>query len=229
MHAVKLSNSESLFEAIYTPEIKVYVDGVLAAPSAAKLSLFWPNGDEVITDKACTISAGRVISLPIAVTEKYESPLEDYRLRLKYTLASVEYQVNFLFDDCLTPLTCSVVDDDLLKLAPELGDDRWEGQTTFTTQIERAFGDVKRKLKEKGRRASMMIDATQVNDLVVTHALELIYRDFAKAPDDIWWVKYLKLAEEFGADFDKLRIKYDTDEEGEVDEVAFFGNVGLIR
>jgi len=232
MHSVKLTNSEALFEANYTPEIKVWVDGVLTAPSTATISLFWGNGDEKVTDRVCTINgATKAITPATAFTsaERDTTPLEDYRLLLKYTVSSVAYQANFLFDDCRTPLVCSVVDADLLKYAPELSSDIWQGQTTFTSQIERAFDDIKRSLKERGRRASLIVDAMQINDLVVVHALELIFFDFAKSETDIWWIKYLKLAAKFQSEFENLHLKYDEDEDGAVDDTAFFGSVKLVR
>ncbi len=232
MHSVKLTNSEALFEANYTPEIKVWVDGVLTAPSAATISLFWGNGDEKVTDRACSINGTtKVITPSTAFTsaERDTVPLEDYRLLLKYTISGVTYWVNFLFDDCRTPLTCSVVDADLEALDTDISSNRPETLTTWTSYIEQSFKEIKRKLKEKGRRSSMIVDASQVSDLVVIHALELIYYYFAKAPDDIWWIKYMKMAEKFSADFESLHIKYDSDEDGDVDEAAFFGSVKLQR
>ncbi len=230
MHAVKLTNSEALFDASYSPEIKVYVDGVLTAPSAATLSLFKPSGTEEVTDRVCTIGpTTKVITATFTTAEREDDAMEDYRLLLKYTIGGIVYQTNFLFDDCMTPLYCSVIDTDLTALAPELASDRWDGQSTFTTQIERAFGDIKRRLKERGRRARLMVDGSQIHDLVVTHALELIFFDFAKSGDDIWWIKYLKQAEKFNSEFENLHLKYDTDEDGVVDDGVIFGTVNLVR
>jgi len=232
MHSVKLTNSEALFDANYTPEIKVYVDGVLTAPSTATISLFWANGDEKVTDRACTINGtSKAITPTTAFTtaERDTKPLEDYRLLLKYTISGVAYWTNFLFDDCRTPLTCSVIDADLLMYAPELADNRWNNETTFTKPIERSFDDIRRMIKEKGNRACLLVDGQQVNDLVVTHALELICYDFAKTTDDIWWAKYLKAAERFQAEFANLHVKYDADEDGAVDEESGFSTGYLIR
>lgn len=232
MHAVKLTNSEALFDASYSPEIKVYVDGVLTAPSSATLSLFWPNGDEKITDRACTINGTTKAitpSTPFTAAERQDDVDEDYRLLLKYVVSSITYWVNLLFDDCKTPLTCSVIDDDLEALDTDISNNRPESLTTWTKYIEQAFNDIKRMLKEKGRRASMIVDASQINDLIVTHTLDLIYFYFAKNTEDIWWIKYLKMAEKFNAEFESLHIKYDLDEDGVVDEPIFFGTGSLTR
>lgn len=230
MHAVKLTNAEALFDSPYTPTIKVYVDGTLTAPSSATLSLFWSNGTEEVTDRACTIDGTtKVISATFTAAERYTDPDENYRLLLKYVVSGITYTTNLLFDDCETPLTCSVIDADLLKFAPELASDRWDGQSTFTTQIERSFDDIRRRLKEKGRRAKLMVDATQINDLVVTHALEMIYFDFSKDTTDIWWAKYLKMAEKYQAEFENLNLQYDTDEDGTVDDEVGVGQVSFNR
>jgi hypothetical protein len=230
MHSVKLTNSEALFDSSYIPEIKVWVDGVLTAPSSATLSMYWSNGDEKVTDRACTINGTtKAITATFTAAERYTDTDEDYRLLLKYVISGTTYQANFLFDDCLTPLNCSVVDADLLKYSPELADNRWNNETTFSKIIERAFDDIRRRLKEKGRRASLMVDGQQINDLVVTHTLELIYFDFAKADNDIWWIKYMKMAERFQAEFDNLHLKYDEDEGGEVDGTETFSTSSLVR
>jgi len=232
MHSVKLLNNEALYLADYTPIIEIYVDGVLTAPTAATLSLFTPYNVEKVTDRICTISAAKKISAVFTgtgTTPEIDLLGVDYQLLLKYTIGGVVHITNFLFDNVRTPITCSVTDADLQKFIPELQGDKWDNQSTFVPQIERSFEDIKRKLKERGRRASMMIDGSQIRDLVIDHALEIIFFDFAKAPDDIWWIKYLKKAEKFQSDFENLHIAYDTDEGGGVDEVVFFGTSEVIR
>jgi len=233
MHAVKLTNPEALFDSAYTPTFELYVDGVQVTPSAASLTMCWPGyalADAEFTDRACTLSeSADEITCAIPASERETEPIENYRLILKYTYSGTVYTVNFLFDDCRTPLTCSVVDDDLKKLYPEIADHIWDGHTTYTAQIGRAFDDVRRKLKEKGRRAVLMVDASQVNDLVVIRTLAMIFNDFAKSTEDIWWQRYLKMSEQFEADFANLSIDYDEDEGGDVESAVGFGNVRLDR
>jgi hypothetical protein len=231
-HSAELLNNEALWESSYTPEIIVSVDGVKTAPSSATLTLYNPAVEEIVTARACSInSTTKKITAVFTGGELYE--LDDYtsdwRLLLKYTISGVVYQANFLFDVCLFVLVNPVIDADLIELHPDLASNRWAGQTTFMPQIEKAFSDIKRKLKERGRRPSMLIDGSQLKDLIICHALELVFFDFAKDTNDIWWNRYLKRAEQFAADFGNLHISYDSDEDEAIDSIVNFGNVNLSR
>jgi hypothetical protein len=232
-HSAELLNNEALFEASYTPEIIVSVDGVKTAPSTATLTLYNPSGTAIVTARACTVNGTTKKITAVFTggngTGEISTLTEDWRLLLNYTIASVVYQANFLFDVCRLILVNPVIDEDLLALHPDLASNRWASQTTFMPQIEKAFSDIKRKLKERGKRARMMIDATQIKDLIICHSLELVFFDFAKDIGDIWWNRYLKRAEQFAADFENLHIAYDSDESGTIDEVVRFGNVNLSR
>ncbi len=232
-HSYEFANNEALYEADYTPEIIISVDGTKTAPSSATLTLYNPGGEAIVTDRVCTINATTkkitATFTGVADTGEIYELSEDWRLLLSYVIGGVTYKLNLLFDVCRFILMNPVSDDDLLDQHPGLADDRWSTQTTFLPQIEKAFADIKRKLKERGRRARMMIDATQIKDLIVCHALELVFFDFAKSTEDIWWNRYLKRAEQFVADFEALHISYDSDESGTIDEVASFGNVSMMR
>lgn len=232
-HSYEFANNEALYEANYTPEIIISVDGVKTAPTSATLTLYNPAGEAKVTARTCSINntTKKITATFTGVAETGEIGylLEDWRLLLSYVIGGVTYNLNLLFDVCRFVLMNPVSDDDLKKLHPDLSDDRWSTQTTFLPQIEKAFSDIKRKLKERGRRARMMIDATQIKDLIICHALELVYFDFAKSNDDIWWLRYEKRAAQFQADMESLHIAYDSDESGTVDEVASFGNVSLSR
>jgi len=226
-HSYEYLNNEALYEANYTPEIIVSVDGTKTAPSSATLTLYDPDGTEKVATRICTIN-GTTKKITAAFTE-IDALSEDWRLLLSYIIGGVTYKLNLLFDVCRFVLLNPVSDDDLIELHPDLASECWAGQTTFLPQIEKAFADIKRKLKERGRRARMMIDATQIKDVIVCHALELVFFDFAKDTEDIWWNRYLKKAEQFVTDFESLHIAYDSDESGTVDETASFGNVELVR
>ena len=235
-HSAELLNNEALWEASYTPEIIVSVDGVKTAPSSATLTLYNPSGTAVVTARACAINS---TTKKITATFTGGSALElndyteNWRLLLSYEIEvdslAVTYQANFLFDVCKCVLVNPVTDDDLKELHPSIAGEIWSTQTTYTTQIEKAFTDIKRKLKERGRRPSMLIDGTQIKDLIICHTLELIFFDFAKSTEDIWWNRYLKRAEQFTADFGNLRIVYDSDDDGVIDSAATFGNINLSR
>jgi len=232
-HSCEFANNEALFEASYTPEIIVSVDGTKTSPSTATLSLFDPSGEEIVAARTCSINnTTKKITATFTGGDgvnEIDELTEDWRLQLSYVIGGVTYTMALLFDVCRFILVNPVSDADLLKLHPGLADERWATQTTFLPQIEKAFADIKRKLKERGRRARMMIDANQIKDLIICHALELVYFDFAKSTEDIWWNRYLKRAEQFAADFQSLHIAYDSDESGTVDEEIGVSGISLTR
>jgi len=228
-HSFEFLNNEALYEADYTPEIIVSVDGTKTAPSSATLTLYDPGGTAIISARDCTINGTTKKITATFTSSELDDLLEDWRLLLSYVIGAVTYKLNLLFDVCRFILLNPVSDDDLIDLHPDLASNRWAEQTNFRPQIDKAFSDIKRKLKERGRRARMMIDSTQIKDLIICHALELVFFDFAKDTEDIWWNRYLKRAEQFTNDFEALHIAYDSDESGTIDETISFGNVELNR
>lgn len=230
--AARILVSESLYGVNFIPEIEVYEDGAIVAPSSASISLYSPSGVLMVDARVATIdSSTKRISAVFTSGESGEinTKAEDWRLMVDYEIGSVADQANFLFDSCLVLLENSVVDDDLLKLHPNLADERYEAQANFNPQIEKAFSDIKRILKEKGQRPNLLIDAAQIRSLIIAHALEIIFFDFAKTVDDIWWHRYQEMKNDYLGQWETIVLKYDSSEVGTVDEAKTFGTRELIR
>jgi len=54
-------------------------------------------------------------------------------------------------------------------------------------------------------------------DTQIAEAFQIIFFDFAKAEDDIWFVRSVQMRETYEMRFSKLIIKYDADEDGIID------------
>jgi len=232
MNSARMLVSESRFGASFIPQIEIYEDGAIVAPSSALISLYSPDDSLVVDSRVAAINeTTKRISATFTggADGEIDSMAENWRLVVDYEIGSIADQANFLFDCCKIILENTVVDADLLKLHPNLAEDRFADQDNFSPQIERAFEDIKRVLKERGRRPSLLVDASQIRDLTITHALELIFFDFAKTTEDIWWNRYLKKAAQYSAELESLNLKYDSDETGSIDEMIRFGTRSIVR
>jgi len=227
MFPLKLLNNEVAFGQGATLQFQLYIDGVATAPTSGKLTLKDPSGTTIIDSQNMIIN-GTLIEYFVSNSELSEM-LENYRIIVEYVYNSITYPANnFLFDVVLTPLVMIVTESDLTERHPDLLDDRYE-EKTFMPQIEKAFEIVKKDIRNKGRRPSMIIDSSQVEILIEIKALELIYFDFSTDDEGILWDKYLKYAEKYSQELNQMNIKYDFDEDGTIDGNITFGSVNLIR
>lgn len=228
-HVVKLLDNEAIYEDTYTVEFELYVDGVLTAPSSATLSMWTPGNTQKVTDAACTINnTTKRISYTVTST-LMENLEEDYRLQLSYVVSSVTYKDNRLFDVVRFKIKCDVVDKDLEPVHPDLAGDLWNGKTTYATQIEEAFRRVKEDIKNFGNRPHLMVDGSQVKDLVIHKALAIIFEDFAKSPDDIWEFRAKRENERYTALLGRVELRMDTDEDKVIDTKKRFNTIHLVR
>ena len=77
---------------------------------------------------------------------------------------------------------------------------------------------VKRAIKDKGKRPSMLIDGSQVRELVIFKTFELLFRSWAKKPtDDLWVWKCDAYEKAYNVALAALVIAYDADQSGTMD------------
>ncbi|MCP4763086.1 MAG: hypothetical protein GY870_15020 [archaeon] len=227
MFSIKLLNNEVAFGQGATVQFQFYVEGVATAPTSGKFTLKNPGGETIIDQQNMTIN-GTLIKYVMTAGNLSEM-LENYRILIEYVYNSITYTANFLLDVVLTPLVLSVSNSDLLERHPDLNYDLWEGITSYSTQIEKAFEIVKKDIKNKGRRPSLIIDASQIDILIEFKALELIFFDFSTDNEGINWDKYLKYAEKYNQELSSMNLKYDFDEDGTIDGNIAFGTIDLVR
>ena len=230
-YIVKLSEDQAARDAAFLIEAKVYSAGVQVKPTSATVTVRDPDGTEILAATAMTVDdTTGTLSYSLAAA-KTADLWENAIIEINYTIATVIYRATFFFDVVITPLACDVIDADLKAYFPLLADEIWTGATSYDGQIAEAFRAVKRMIKDKGRRPSMLIDGSQVRELVIIKVFEMIFFNFAKDPEDVWWKRYIAYHDLFTARFAALQIKYDEDESGtiEADESLGLGNLSLVR
>ena len=213
----QLTEDQVVQDKTYPIEVKVYEGGVQKVPSSATITVKDAAGTALVTAQAVSvaISGTMTYTLPAANTADL---IEDGIIELTYIISAITYLAVFLYDVVLNKLKPTIIDQDLKNYAPQLADEIWSEQTNFDTQIQEAFRVIKRNIKDKGRRPHMLIDGSQLREVHIIKTMELIYFDFSKAVNDIFWEKYLVMKERYGELFDKLAIKYDSDEDGLIEE-----------
>ena len=212
---VLLTENQALKDVAYDIEIKLYRGGSQIVPTSVTLTVKSPGGEAQVEDVSITPDVNGTCTYELAST--YTDTLwENALIELSYTdEASNAQKETLFFDVVLSVLKCSVIDSDLTDYEPDLASHRWSSQTSYDEQIQKAFNQVKRDIKNKGKRPALLIDGSQVKEVVIFKTLAIICFAFAKDVDeDIWWNKYLKWDEVYNTEFNKLVIKYDEDESG---------------
>lgn len=212
-----LTDNEAVKGEDYPIEIKVYKEGIQLIPSSALITIKDPDGSAQVTDQSMAIESGvgtMTYTFPAANTiELWENAI----IQVVYTVSSVDYKLIRLFDVVLNRLTPAITDDDLKNHFPDLADELWENVTTYNKQILEAFREVKRDLKNKGRRPVMLIDGSQLREIHITKTFEIIFKSFFKTTDDMWYLLYKEMQLNYSTQFDALIIKYDENEDGVID------------
>lgn len=231
MHVLQLTEDQAVQDQAYPIEVKVYEAGLQIKPSAATITIKDPDGTVLVNAAAVTCN-GTTGTMTYSMSSTLTGELgENCVMELDYTVSSVAYRAVFFFDIVIQPLRCTIIDNDLKAYAPAIGTKIWSTQTVYDTQIQEAFRVVKRDIKNKSKRPTMLIDGSQVRELSILKTFEMISFDFAKDKDDVWWARAEKYAERYQSALASLVIKYDVDESGtiEQDEKAVLGQINLLR
>ena len=222
-----LSEDQAVKALSYPIEIKAYEGGTQLVPSSSSITVKDPDGTAQITDQTMSIDANGTMTYTLAA-DKTTTLWENAIIEITYVLSSVNYKVVFHFDVVLCQIKPTVVDTDLKNYFPQLAQDIWADEANYDKQIQEAFRIIKRDIKDKGRRPAMLIDGMQVRELLIIKTFELIFFEFAKSEEDIWWKRHEEMKDQYRERFDKLVIKYDRDEDMLIDEDEKMGSLGQI-
>lgn len=231
MNIEKLTDDQAVKGYDFPIEFKVYSAGAQIKPTSAAITIKDPGGTEQVSDASMTIN-GTTGTATYTLDDAYTADLwENAVIEIEYVYSSITHKAVFFFDVVLNALKCNVIDDDLKKYFPQIASQIWSGTSNYDGQIQEAFRIVKRLIKDKGRRPAMLIDGSQIRELVIIKAFEIIFFNFAKSAEDIWWGRYEKYKALFEQRFAALAIKYDEDESGSIedDEEAGLGQVTFQR
>lgn len=231
MNVEILTEDQAQKDAVFQVEVKAYHNGSQLIPSAATITVKDPCGNDRITNAEMKIGAELgtlTYSLAAAkTTELWENAV----IEISYAVGDVVHKALFFFDVVLQKLKSNVVDDDLKAYFPQLGDEIWQDEVSFAGQIEEAFRQIKRMIKDRGLRPAMLLDGSQIREIVIIKTLEMIFFNFAKTQEDIWWARFLNYKALFEQRFQALQIKYDKDKSGTIkdDETETFAQPILER
>jgi hypothetical protein len=222
-----LTEDQAVKALPYPIEVKAFEGGTQLLPSSASITVKDPNGAAQVTDQAMSIDGSGTMTYTLAA-EKTSTLWENAIIEISYVVSSLTYKAVFHFDVVLCQIKPAVVDADLKNYFPQLAQEIWADETNYDKQIQEAFRIIKRDIKDKGRRPAMLIDGMQIRELLVIKAFELIFFEFAKSEEDIWWKRYEEMKARYNERFDKLVIKYDQDEDMLIDEDEKIGSLGQI-
>lgn len=215
--------------AIDSIGLDVYSAGSLVSVSGISFKLFGPGETtERRSGTGATASTGKITAATTATDFPDEE--EDARCEFTYTAAGETVVTNVLFDvvsyKVLSPITSARAQ----QYFPQLADHKWAGTTSWETQIQLAWSEVKADLRAKGINPRRIPDSSQIERLVVYKALELIFWAFPRQRDgSIWRQFYEDCGARYQKALDSTPIPVDTDGDGNVDGVARFGSVRLMR
>jgi len=201
----------------YPIEVKVYEGGTQKVPSSATITVKNPSGTKQVEDQSMSIDENGTMTYTFS-SSKTTKLWENAVIEISYVISSVTYKAVFFFDVVLNKLKCSVIDADLKNYFPKLANLIWSEQQNYDKQIQEAFRLVKRDIKDKGRRPAMLIDGMQIRELIILKTFELIFFDFAKKEEDVWYLRYEEVKNGYRDRFDRLNILYDKDESGLIEE-----------
>lgn len=197
-------------------EAKVYSAGTQLVPSAAIITVKNPNGADQIEDQSMAVSEAGTMTYILLATNTgilWENAI----IEITYTISSVDHKMVRFFDVVLNKISPCIVDEDLKDYYPELADEIWSGETNYDEQIQEAFIQIKRELKNKGRRPHMLIDGSQLRTPLIHKTFEIIFRGFFKEAGDKWHELYKEHEQKCKDEFADLIVKYDSDEDGIID------------
>lgn len=212
-----LTEDQVVKDETFPIEAKVYSAGTQLIPSSATITVKNPNGKAQVEDQTVAIAAGGTMTyiLPAANTATL---WENAIIEITYTINSVDHKMLRFFDVVLNKISPCIVDEDLKDYYPELADEIWSGETNYDQQIQEAFIQIKRDLKNKGRRPHMLIDGSQLRTPLIHKTFEIIFRGFFKEAGDQWHELYKEHEQKYKDEFADLVIKYDSDEDGIIDK-----------
>jgi hypothetical protein len=217
MITAKLTDDEAVKDIAFPVEFKAFDAGAQVAPASASLSFYDPDGNAVISAQAMTIDGAGTATYLIAADD-LDTLWENARIEILYVVNGVSYYHKDFVDVVLSKLTPVVNDDDLRAFYPDIRDEIFDEQANYTPQIDAAFRLIKRDIKNKGRRPCMLFDSDQIREMTIYRAFEIIFRAFAKQPDDIWYIRANEAKSMYEALLGAMLIVYDADEDGIITE-----------
>jgi hypothetical protein len=225
--AVRNATEEVYYGAVDAITASIYLDDAAATATTATASLY-DSGNNLVRSPAVTIAAG---SLSIATTANdFDTAERGCSVRWVVTASLANYNFQTLFDAVKHKAPCPITGLDLLAFYPDLNSQLPSGTTTWNTQIQAAFAEVKDDIWTRGYRGNTVLEPRQLKRLTTEKALAVIMGSFARTPDSIWAVRAAGHEAKYQRLLGSERLWFDTDQDGARDaDSSAFGTISLVR
>jgi len=198
----------------------VYRNGALVAPSSGTYILRKPGGESFLSGSVAIVSdiAQAAVSSGSLSNESLQM---GYRMEWSLVISTVTYVFRNEVGIVRAAPTCPVSDRDLLARHSSLND--WlagSGQTSWQVWIDEAWSQCQRWLIQKGNRPHLILQSSDIKDLVGVWSLVVIMKDLATNASESDRVYRLRTEymEELKALQDSLRLTYTSADEPVPDE-----------
>lgn len=108
-------------------------------------------------------------------------------------------------------------------------DSIYRAVSSYTKKIAQSFDKIETMLYNKGKRHSLILESSQIKFPLIYLTIHFICLDNTVTPDDRWSLLATKYWELFNNEFNNMRLEYDEDESGFIDEQERMKNLTEIR
>ena len=99
----------------------------------------------------------------------------------------------------------------------------------FQKKIEAAFDEIMFALRAKGNRPALILESSEIHQPLLKKSLQLICKDYMKEPGDKWDELSKTYLSEYIDAMDKVRLQYDTNQDGVIAGTEANKDIGQIR
>ena len=203
----------------------VYLNGVLAVPSAGTFTLRKPGGDDVVAAQAVTVTNGIALYTVTTATLSTLTRAEGYAIEWALTMPDGVVHT-FRTDAALVRrrIYPTITDRDLYRVHSTLDPQHPAAVTTensYQDKIEEAWRQFCAACRRKGTRPQFMSSPPDHRDCLLNLTLALIFEDLGITVRDAG-AGYREMAamyrDRYKASFDELQVQLDADENGMPDQ-----------
>lgn len=230
--STQVSSNEVLKATAESISLTIYSAGTAATLSSCTYRILDSGGNVEASGSITPVANVMTVSIPATIFTVIE---DNCRVEWSFTVSSVKYVVNSLFDVVSSKIFNCVVDQDLKDKYPYLSKELWSTQTNFSIQIDDAFKAVKTDIKNRGNYGRLLIDSEQIKPLIVHKALQTIFLPRSRQagapgiPGDLWWNLGTYHEKEYSKLFDSTHFVYDANSDAIVDQNRNFASIPVWR
>jgi len=188
----------------------IYRDGAIVAPASGTYALRKPGGESWLTGSVSVVSD--VARVTIASGTIADETLQmGYRMEWSLVIGGLTYVFRNEVGIVRAAPTCPVSDRDLIARHSSLND--WlagSGETSWQDWIDEAWAQCQRWLIQKGNRPHLILQSSDLKDLMACWAMVVILRDLstnASEADKVYRLRN-EYMEELKQLQDGLRLAY---------------------